>query len=197
MNLQICVLVAPILFFIGCHTNLGDENKDALNSKKQLPYFTYHPENVFPKNSSLFRPEDGISLTDGRILVVDQAKGLRLIEKNGSNRPFGHFESVGYRFNPPDQIPSPNGVTLEQDGKNLLMVDLTDGKMYRINIETENVEIIYDHPYGLNAVYRDKTGAIWFTQSAQSTSVAELVGELNLPVPHGAVFRMANLKSPP
>jgi sugar lactone lactonase YvrE len=194
-------LYAKVLFafsFLSCHYNkTSDENQNTARADKPLPYFTYHRENVFPGDSSLLRAEDGIALKDGRILVVDQAKGLRLIEKDGHSRPFGHFETVGYVYHPPQLIPSPNGVALEPDGKNLLMVDLTDGKIYRINLETEGVEIIYDHPYGLNAVYEDKTGAIWFTQSANNTTVAELVSELNQPVPHGAVFRMANLKSPP
>ncbi|MEZ5022447.1 MAG: hypothetical protein R2728_04150 [Chitinophagales bacterium] len=47
------------------------------------------------------------------------------------------------------------------------MSDITDGKIYRVNVATEVVELIYDHPYGINTIYRDKTGALWFSQSLQ------------------------------
>jgi hypothetical protein len=63
-----------------------------------LPYLTYQKENLFPGNGSLLRPEDGVALEDGRIVVVDQAKGLRLIEKDGSNRPFGNFANAGFVY---------------------------------------------------------------------------------------------------
>jgi sugar lactone lactonase YvrE len=64
-------------------------------------------------------------------------------------------------------------------------------------VATEEVEMIYDHPYGVNTIYRDKTGALWFSQSTESTNVEEMFRDVNIPVPHGAVFRMADLKSVP
>ena len=164
---------------------------------KQVPYFTYQKENVFPGDGSLLRAEDGVALTDGRIIVVDQAKGLRLIEKDGSNRSFGNFATAGFVHLPPNQIASPNGMILEHDGKHILMSDVADGKIYRINVSTEEVEMIYDHPYGVNTIYRDKTGAIWFSQSTESTNLGELFRDVNLPAPLGAVYRMSDLKSAP
>ena len=143
------------------------------------------------------RPEDGVSLEDGRIIVVDQANGLRLIEKDGNNRPFGDFSSAGFLHLPPDQVAGPNGMVLEYDGQHILMSDVADGKIYRINLATEKVEMIYDHPYGVNTIYRDKTGALWFSQSAESMNLGEMFQAANLPVPTGAVFRMADLKSAP
>jgi len=77
------------------------------------------------------------------------------------------------------------------------MSDVADGKIYRVNIATEKVEMIYDHPYGVNTIYRDRTGAIWFSQSAESTNLGEMFLAANIPVPTGAVFRMADLKSAP
>jgi sugar lactone lactonase YvrE len=77
------------------------------------------------------------------------------------------------------------------------MSDVADGKIYRVNIDSEKVELIYDHPYGVNTIYRDKTGALWFSQSTESTNLVEMFRDVNLPVPHGAVFRMADLKSQP
>ncbi len=84
---------------------------------------------------------------------------------------------------------------LENDGLHILMLDVADGKIYRINIASEEVEMIYNHPYGVNTIYRDKTRALWFSQSTKSTNLTELFNDVNLPVPHGAVFRMATLKS--
>tara|TARA_R110002049_G_scaffold2179_1_gene15717 strand:+ start:11852 stop:12874 length:1023 start_codon:yes stop_codon:yes gene_type:complete len=179
--------------------NSKSENKISTTetATKQLPYFTYQKENVFPGDGSLLRAEDGVALADGRIIVVDQAKGLRLIEKDGSNRPFGNFADAGFVHLPPEQIASPNGMVLEHDGKHILMSDVADGKIYRVNVSTEKVEMIYDHPYGVNTIYRDKTGALWFSQSAESTNLGEMFQAANLPVPSGAIFRMADLKSVP
>jgi hypothetical protein len=95
-----------------------------------LPYLTYHKENLFPGNGSLLRAEDGAALEDGRIVVVDQAKGLRLIEKDGSNRPFGNFAAVDFSLDAPENTTAPNGINLEPDGKHLLMCDVANGKIY-------------------------------------------------------------------
>ncbi|MEO5995162.1 MAG: helix-turn-helix domain-containing protein [Chitinophagaceae bacterium] len=138
-------------------------------------------------------------MEDGRIIVVDQGKGLRLIEKDGSNRPFGNFATAGFVHNPPEKIAGPNGLVLEQDGKHLLMCDVFDGKIYRTNVGSEKVELIYDHAYGVNSIYCDKTGAIWFTQCAKNTNIGEMFIEINLPVPkldnHDFVYaHIKNLK---
>ena len=198
MRLYNYILLIFFFTYLGCDsTKNSDKLKSTEKSIKQLPYFTFTKENLFPGDGSLLRAEDGVSLEDGRILVVDQANGLRLIEKDGSNRPFGNFAAVGFVHLPPEQIASPNGMILEHDGEHILMSDVADGKIYRINIATEEVELIYDHPYGVNTVYQDKTGAIWFSQSTESTNIGELFRDVNLPVPHGAVYRMADLKSAP
>jgi sugar lactone lactonase YvrE len=162
-----------------------------------LPYLTYQKENLFPGNGSLLRAEDGAALEDGRIVVVDQAKGLRLIEKDGSNRPFGNFADAGFNLDSPENTTAPNGINLEPDGKHLLMCDVASGKIYRTNIASEKVELIYDHPYGVNSIYRDKTGAIWFTQSMKNTTLEELWDPIKNLLPHGAVYRMADLNSIP
>jgi sugar lactone lactonase YvrE len=191
-----------LLFFVStlmcCSSPLSaGEVKATKNSSKQLPYVTYHKENLFPGDGSLLRAEDGVALKDGRVIVVDQAYGLRLIEKDGSNRPFGQFAKAGFVHNPPEQAAGPNGVVLEHDGKHVLMSDVADGKIYRTNIATEKVEMIYDHPFGVNTIYRDKTGALWFSQSAESTNIGEMFQAANLPVATGAIYRMADLESTP
>ena len=189
------------LFGLLCISCEGRNKKNLINksetSAEQLPYLTFQKQHFFPGDSSLSRPEDGVAFADGRVIVVDQAKGLRLIEKDGSNRPFGNFADVGFSHNPPEFVAGPNGLFLEHDKQHLLMCDIGDGKIYRINIASEKVELVYDHPFGVNAIYRDKTGAIWFTQSCKNTDMGGLFGDLDLPLPNGAVFRLADLKSEP
>ncbi|WP_370477333.1 SMP-30/gluconolactonase/LRE family protein [Tamlana flava] len=191
-----------LLFFIFTLMNCNspksyDEINNKEESKNQPTFLTFQKENLFPGDGSLLRAEDGVSLEDGRIIVVDQAKGLRLIEKDGNNRPFGDFSAAGFLHLPPERIAGPNGMILEHDGQHILMSDVADGKIYRINVATEKVEMIYDHPFGVNTIYRDKTGALWFSQSAESNNLGEMFQAANLPVPTGAIFRMADLKSAP
>jgi len=198
MRLYIYVLLLFVFTLISCNSpKSNDEINNREESKNQLTYLTFQKENLFPGDGSLLRVEDGVSLEDDRIIVVDQAHGLRLIEKDGSNRPFGKFTDAGFVHSPPEKIASPNGMVLEPDGEHILMSDVADGKIYRINVATEKVEMIYDHPYGVNTIYRDKTGALWFSQSAESINMGEMFQAANLPVPTGAVFRMADFKSAP
>ena len=200
INIRIGNYIALLLAFVlfGCSSPPDKEQQSATNEiSDQLPYFKYEKQNLFPGDASLLRAEDGVALDDGRIIVVDQAHGLRLIEQDGSNRPFGDFEAVGFVHDPPNIVASPNGIFLEPNREYVIMSDVADGKIYRVNISTENVDLIYDHPFGVNTIYRDRTGALWFTQSTASTNLDELFRDVNLPVPHGAVYRMADLKSQP
>lgn len=198
MRLTLYTFAIFIFTCISCTTEKKtEETSPVVESKNPLPYFTYNKENLFPGDGSLLRAEDGVELEDGRIVVVDQANGLRLIEKDGSNRPFGDFAAAGFEHLPPEQIASPNGMVLEPDGKHILMSDVADGKIYRVAIDSEKVKMIYDHPYGVNTIYRDRTGALWFSQSTESTNLNEMFRDVNIPVPHGAVFRMADLETPP
>ena len=198
MKYYIYTSLLALFIFISCgNPNSNEEINATLEPSELVSFFTFQKENLFPGDGSLLRAEDGVSLDDGRIVVVDQAKGLRLIEKDGTNRPFGDFGVAGFVHLPPDQVTAPNGIVLEHDGQHILMSDVSDGKIYRVNVTTEKVEMIYDHPYGVNTIYRDKTGAIWFSQSTESTNMTELFQDVNLPVPHGAVFRMATLDTPP
>jgi len=195
MKLSIYSIVLFAHIFISCESrNKNNQINTSEKSDKQLPYLTFQKENLFPGDSSLLRPEDGVALADGRVIVADQAKGLRLIEKDGTNRPFGKFTDVGFVHNPPDSIAGPNGLFLEHDKQHLLMCDVFSGKIYRINIDSETVALVYDHPFGVNSIYRDKTGAIWFTQSAKNTNSRQSL--ISLPV-SGAIFRMADIKSVP
>ena len=105
MKLSGYSIILFALIFISCATsNKNNQINTSEKSAEQLPYLTFQKENLFPGDSSLLRPEDGVALADGRVIVADQAKGLRLIEKDGSNRPFGKFTDVGFVHNPPESI---------------------------------------------------------------------------------------------
>ncbi|RYY26215.1 MAG: DUF839 domain-containing protein [Chitinophagaceae bacterium] len=170
-------------------------NNQSKKSTENLPYLTFEKKYLFPGDSMLSRPEDGVALTDGRVIVSDEQKGLRIIEKTGSNRPFGNFSDAGFVTNTTETPSAPNGLFLEHDKQHLLMCDYYTGKIYRINISSEKVVVVYDHPFSVNAIYRDKTGAIWFTQSDNNTN--RNVSSINSNIPSGAVYRLANEKSEP
>jgi len=68
---------------------------------------------VFPADRSLVRPEDGVVLPDGTLLVADQAHGLIVLSPDGTTKPFGEFAAAGYVHEPPDRKAGPNGVAFE------------------------------------------------------------------------------------
>jgi hypothetical protein len=112
-----------------------------------LPSWTFADAEVFPAARGLTRSEDGFALTDGTIVVVDQANGMVAIAPDQSMRPFGRFAEAGYAH-APERPGGPNGVSLEPDGVHALIADIYTGAIYRLNIETEAVERIYQHAYG-------------------------------------------------
>jgi sugar lactone lactonase YvrE len=125
--------------------------------------------------------------------VADEAYGLRLVEADGTHRPFGKFAEAGYSHDPPDFPGGANGVLLEDDGRHALVSDVYAGRIYRVDIETEATSVVYDHPFGINAIDQDSSGTLWFTQSTTNTPEQGLGGlwaGLNLPVPTGAVYRL-------
>ncbi len=173
--------------------NSEKSSQSSICQPQAYPQWTFKPLNLFPKDQPLARPEDGRALPDGRLIVADQRHGLLLIEKDGSHHPFGNFKKAGYVHNPPDSPAAPNGVFLEHDGRHILMVDIFTGKVFRVNTETEETRLIYDHPYGVNSIYRDRTGTIWFTQSThnpEERGEEDLWAATNLSIPTGAIFKL-------
>ncbi len=157
--------------------------------------WTFEQGKLFPAARGLSRAEDGVVLSDGRIVVVDQKYGLTVINKDESIRPFGKFAEAGYVHAPPVSA-GPNGVTLESDGANLLVADVFTGAIYRVNIASEATQKIYSHPFGVNTAVSDSSGAIWFTQSTENAAGPDSETRL-LSVPmtqfvaDGALFRIA------
>jgi sugar lactone lactonase YvrE len=134
-----------------------------------VPHWSFAPDMIVPGDGSLARPEDGIALPDGRLLVADQVHGLRLLFPDGSNRPFGDLASAGYLHDPPRMVGGANSVALEPSGTHLLVSDVYRGGIYRVHIASETSERIYQHRYGVNSARTDRAGGIWFTQSTQNT----------------------------
>ncbi|MFU8821813.1 MAG: hypothetical protein ACNA8G_09690 [Gammaproteobacteria bacterium] len=61
----------------------------------QPPVFTPEQASFFPENRSLQRPEDGVVLPDGTLLIADQVDGLVALKPDGAKRPFGDFKAAG------------------------------------------------------------------------------------------------------
>jgi sugar lactone lactonase YvrE len=158
-----------------------------------LPRWEYDSSAVFPGDRSLVRPEDGIALPDGRLIVGDQIHGLRLVEVDGSSAPFGEMVAAGYVHSPPEHSGGANGVSLEPGGTHLLVADIFHGGIYRVDVASGETERIYQHRYGVNTAVRDSRGAIWFTQSAHNTpeaGEARMWETVDIPAPEGALLRL-------
>ena len=149
----------------------------------------------FPESRGLTHAEDGVFLPDKKILVGDWAHGLIAIGEDGSTRPFGDFANAGFTPRPLEHWNSPNGISLEPDGRHVLVADITEGYIYRVDTQTEVVTQIHDHPFGVNNVVRDPAGGIWFTQSTEnsggSDSEKRMFAAADRPLADGAVFRIA------
>lgn len=156
--------------------------------------WTFADGEVFPAGRTLTRPESGVVLAGGTLVVVDQVNGLTAIAPDGAIRPFGNFAAAGYTHTPPENAAGPNGVAFEPDGRHLLTADVFTGSLWRTDTQTETTTRLYQHPYGINYAHRDSTGAVWFTQSTENAppeSDARLFGALDGPLADGALFRIA------
>ena len=159
-----------------------------------IPGWSFDESMFFPADRSLVRPEDGVALADGRLLVADQMHGLRLISPDGTTRPFGRFAEAGYVHDPPVHAGGPNGVSLEPDGAHVLVADVLTGAIFRVDIASEATQLIYQHPFGVNVARRDVSGALWFTQSTENAgpdSQVRLLAAFDTAVLDGALFRIA------
>ena len=171
----------------------ADAETGGASETAALPRWTWDSTMVFPADRTLLRPEDGIALPDGRLIVSDQAYGLRMVEVDGSSKPFGDLVARGYVHHPPDHNGGANGVALEPGGTHLLVADIFGGAIYRVEVASGATEKLYQHRYGINTAVRDSRGAIWFTQSAQNTpeaGEARMWATVDTPRPEGALLRL-------
>ena len=166
-----------------------------MSAAPALPQWTYDSSAVFPADRSLVRPEDGIALPDGRLIVGDQEFGLRLVEIDGTSAPFGDLAAAGYTHAPPEHPGGDNGVSLEPGGTHLLFADVFNGAIYRVDVSSGAAEKVYQHSYGINTAVRDSRGAIWFTQSSHNTpeeGEARLWANVDIMDPEGALLRLGS-----
>lgn len=171
----------------------GDDAPAAESGTAPVLTWSFEPSMTFPADRSLARPEDGIALPDGRLLVADEAHGLRLVMPDGSSQPFGDMAAAGYQHNPPSHPGGANGVSLEPNGTHALIADVFGGAIYRVDLTSGATEKLYQHTYGINAAIRDSRGTIWFTQSARNTpeeGEGRMWAAVDIPTAEGAVLRL-------
>jgi len=183
-------LATSIILAAGCAAGAGDKEPGAAATP---PSWTWDSTSVFPRDRSLTRPEDGIALPDGRLIVADQVDGLRLVGLDGTSKPFGNLAALGYSHRPPEHNGGANGVSLEPGGTHLLLADVFGAAIYRVELSSEVAEKVYQHRYGINTAVRDSRGAIWFTQSAYNTpeeGEPRLWAAVDTQRPEGALFRL-------
>jgi sugar lactone lactonase YvrE len=182
-TLMTIILLSAALVLSGCPAH--DRSPAA------FPHWSFDAGMIFPADRSLRRPEDGVVLKDGRLVVADQVAGLRLVSADGSSRPFGHLAQAGYVHRPPQVVGGPNGVALEPDGAHILVCDVYRGGIYSVDIATEATELVYQHRFGVNTVRRDSAGGLWFTQSTRNSrehGEEELFHSVDIPTPDGALY---------
>jgi len=194
MNHARLVMVAVLLS--GCVFGTPDKGTADSSAVAAAPLsWSWDSSMVFPHDQSLKRPEDGVALPDGRLLVADQEHGLRLVELDGTSKPFGEMEKAGYSHRPPAHNGGANGVSLEPDGTHVLVADVFGAAIYRVDVTSGATEKVYQHQYGVNTAVRDSRGAIWFTQSAHNTPEAgepRLWAAVDVVRPEGALYRLAS-----
>lgn len=174
------------LALVGCASDQPDG--------RDLSRWSFHPEMVVPADRSLSRPEDGVFVNGGDLIVADQEHGLRLLRADGSSRPFGRLPHAGYQHRPPAIVGGPNGVSLEPSGTHLLVCDVFRGGIYRVEIASEQTEKVYQHRFGVNTACADSSGGIWFTQSTRNNpnnGEEELFKSVDHPTPDGELFYLS------
>jgi len=193
-SVAIAALSAVLFTAAGCAGESPDADSiDTAAGDEALPQWTFDASMLFPADRSLLRPEDGVELPDGRLIVGDQVHGLRMVELDGSSAPFGDMVAAGYMHDPPHHAGGANGVSLEPDGQHVLVADVFHGGIFRVNVNTGAAERVYQHRYGVNTAVRDSYGSIWFTQSAHNTpeeGEARMWAAVDIPRPEGAVLRL-------
>ena len=180
-------LSLPMLFACSAATTVAEPAEGAKR-------WSFRPDMVFPADRPLARAEDGVALGGGRLVVADQVHGLRLIEADGTTRPFGRMREAGYQHAPPEIVGGPNGVALEPDGTHVLVADVFRGGIYRVELASEATERIHQHPFGVNMARRDSRGGLWFSQSTENGpehGEEDLFRSVGIPNPDGAVFYRA------
>jgi sugar lactone lactonase YvrE len=193
-------MLASVAFLLsGCTVdNVADKNDsntvEASNVAKgaaELPKWIFSPDMIFPAGRSLKRPEDGVVLNDGRLIVADQDEGLRFVSPDGNSRPFGKMMEAGYKNDPPENEGGANGVSVSPKGNFIIVSDVYKGGIYSVDPVTEATEKIYQHEFGVNSAGQDSNGGVWFTQSTRNdikNGSKNLWRSVAVATPDGALF---------
>jgi sugar lactone lactonase YvrE len=153
--------------------------------------WTFAETTLFPADRSLVRPEDGVFLPDGRLIIADLRYGLAELDAEGHATPFGAFVDAGFvSEHGPDQG-GPNGVHLSPDGAYIFVADVFTGKIYRTDVGSGTTDVIYNHPATVNTAISDSTGAVWFTQSTDGLGEERMFAAVDKPMGDGALYRLA------
>jgi sugar lactone lactonase YvrE len=166
----------------------------APETEPQPKVWTFEAATIVPADRSLVRPESGVVLADGTLIVADQRHGLIALSADGTTRPFGNFAAAGYVHAPPEAASAPNGVSFEPGKTHLLVADIFTGSLYRVDLATETTTLLYDHPFGMNYAHKDSTGAIWFTQSTENAAPdaeKRMFAAVDVAMSDGALYRIA------
>lgn len=143
------------------------------------PVTTEQPFVFIPADKSCCtRPEDGVGLADGSIVVGDRDSGLRLISrKHKSSRSFGAI--------PADALV--NGVSLDRHGL-LIVTDIAKARVFEVNPLTEETRTLFTGPESavLNDAVRNRHGIIWVSLSTSSP----LFDSILMPLPDGAIWQI-------
>ena len=174
-----------LLFFLFLITSCSVEDNSSKKTSWNLSDAVEYPE-----GRKLSRPEDGVMLKDGTLIVADQRHGLAKIDPFGNVSPFGNFKALDYSHNPPKIESAPNGVHLTPDKQHIVTADVFNGKIYKTSIQNNSSEVIYSHKYGANTAREDSTGSLWFTQSTENQNQERLYQALEKAVPDGALYRI-------
>lgn len=163
----------------------GPSMADALC--RHTPITTAEPFSFVPADGSCCtRPEDGVGLPDGAIVVGDRDTGLRYIAgDHASSRPFGRL--------PSDALV--NGVSRDKHGL-LIVTDIGLGRVFEVDPETEETRTLFANPVPaiLNDAVRTEDGRVWVSLSTAGTAppsgYGPLLDSILQPTPDGAIWRI-------
>jgi sugar lactone lactonase YvrE len=154
---------------------------------RHTPITTAEPFSFIPTDvSCCTRPEDGVGLPDGSIVVGDRDSGLRHISADHtSSRPFGRL--------PSDALI--NGVSRDKHGF-LIATDIGLGRVFEVDPETEETRTLFANPVPaiLNDAVRTEDGRVWASLSTAGTAPpgghGPLLDSILQPTPDGAIWRI-------
>jgi sugar lactone lactonase YvrE len=152
---------------------------------RHVPVTTARPFVFIPADRSCCtRPEDGVGLPDGSIVVGDRDHGLRRISRDrATSRPFGKL--------PADALV--NGVSRDRHGF-LIVTDIGMGRVFEVDPGTERTRTLFASPVPavLNDAVRTADGRAWVSVSTRGP----LLDAILQPLPDGAIWRIDSTGGP-